>query len=154
MTVHLFGKVDSPCCANFALKKSAVDKSDTLHPSVVKTIDQDFYLDDFLKSHSSAEHLIDTTNTVISTLKQAGFRLTKLVSNSHDIIDKLPSTEIIDQTKISQTDSNQRILGILWDIQNDSYDQLRTSYDQLAIFIQIPNVEYLVYYRQYSTHWE
>ena len=119
MTLYLFGKVDSPCCANFALKKSAVDKSDTLHPSVVKTIDQDFYMDDFLKSHSSAEHLIDTTNTVISTLKQAGFRLTKLVSNSHDIINKLPSTEIIDQTKISQPDSNQRILGILWDIQNN-----------------------------------
>ena len=89
MTAHFFGKVDSPCCANFALKKSAVDISDTLHPSVVKTINQDFHMDDFLKSHSSAEHLIDTTNAVISTLKQAGFRLTKLVSNSHDIINNI-----------------------------------------------------------------
>ena len=77
MIVHLFGKNDSPCVANFALKRAGADKKDITHPSVVTSIDQDFYMDDFLKSDDSEEHLTRITKTVISVLKESGFRLTK-----------------------------------------------------------------------------
>ena len=70
MTVHLFWTIES------LLKKSVLDKSDTLDLAILETIDQDFYMDDFLKSHAPLEYLVNTTNTVISILKQAGFRLT------------------------------------------------------------------------------
>lgn len=67
MTTHLFGKIDSPCCANFALKKRTVHNVDS-NLSVIKAIENDFYMDDFLKSHSSISYLTGTTKSVILPL--------------------------------------------------------------------------------------
>ena len=50
INVHLFGKVDSPCCANWALKKSASDQKDQYDEKGVKSVNLDFYMDDFLNS--------------------------------------------------------------------------------------------------------
>ena len=79
-------KNDSPCVANFALKKSFADKKDIIHPSVVTSIDQDFYMGNFLKSDNSEQHLSRITKTVISVLEESGFRLTKFASNNQDIL--------------------------------------------------------------------
>ena len=72
-------------------------------------------MDDFLKSHSSNKYLKDIAKSVISILKKAGFRLKKFTSNSQDIIDQCPSSEIINQAIISPQnveDSYRKILGI------------------------------------------
>ena len=58
MSTNLFGKIDSPYCANYALKKSTVDNVD-LSPVVIEAIENDFDMDDFLKSHSSNKYLTD-----------------------------------------------------------------------------------------------
>ena len=47
MCVHRFGAVSSGSCAYFALKKTASDAAGA-DPKVLKTIDQDFYVDDTL----------------------------------------------------------------------------------------------------------
>ena len=65
MTTDLFGKIDSPCCVNYALKKNTVNNEDS-NPSVLKAIENDFPMDDFLKSNSSSKYLTDITNSVIS----------------------------------------------------------------------------------------
>ena len=59
-------------------------------------------MDGFLKSHFSNKYLTDITKSVVSNLKNAGFHLTKFTYNSQDIIDQLPSSEIINQPSISQ----------------------------------------------------
>ena len=69
MNVHLFGKNDSPCVANFALKKAGADKKDIKHLSVVTSIDKHFYMDDFLKSNNSEEHLTRITKQLFQYLK-------------------------------------------------------------------------------------
>ena len=122
MNVHLFGKNDSPCVANFALKKAGADKKDIINPSVVTSIDQDFYMDDFLKSDNSEEHLTRITKTIISVLKESGFRLTKFVSNNQDILNQLPETEILNKKAIaeqSDQESTHKALGILWNVKTD-----------------------------------
>ena len=66
-------------------------------------------MDDFLKS-------------VVSNLKNAVFHLSKFTSNSQDIIDQLPSSEIINHTSICQQnveDSYRKILEILRNVQTD-----------------------------------
>ena len=63
--MDLFGKIESPCFANYALKKSTVDNVD-LHPAVIKAIDKEFYMDDFLNYHPSNKYLTDITKSVIS----------------------------------------------------------------------------------------
>ena len=105
-------------------------------------------MDDFLKSHSSIKYLADITNSVISSFKNTGFRLTKFTSNSQDIIDQFPSSEIINQTSISQQnveDSYRKILGILWKIQTDVL-KLRF----IDIVIPTQDGKYLAYFVLYS----
>jgi len=52
MTVHLFGGVSSPSCANFALKRTASDNKARFSPETVETLECSFYVDDCLKGNS------------------------------------------------------------------------------------------------------
>ena len=122
MNVHLFGKNDSRCVANFVLKKAGADEKDIIHPSVVTSTDQNFYMDDLLKSGNSEEHLTRNTKTVILVPKESGFRLTKFVSNNQDILNQLPETEILNKkviTEQSDQESTHNALGILWNLKTD-----------------------------------
>ena len=112
INVHLFGKNDSPCVVNFIIKKIAKDKSDTDHV-VAKSIDEDFYMDDFIKSGNSLETLIHTITSVTNTLSQYSFRLHKWISSNEYLLNKIPESE-----KVSTNQA--KILGINWDIESDN----------------------------------
>ena len=121
MNVHLFGKVDSRCCANWALKKSASDQKDQYHEKVVKSVNLDFYMDDFLNSQPTKKELINLSLKMIKLLAAASFRLTKWISNDRDVIKSLPSSEISD--KIGNLDLKNlpigTAFGVLWDTEKD-----------------------------------
>ena len=73
-------------------------------------------MDDFLKLDNSDKHLTRITKTVISVLKESGFRLTKFVSNNQYILNQLPETEILNKkaiTEQSDQESTHKALGIL-----------------------------------------
>ncbi|XP_035983633.1 uncharacterized protein LOC118557555 [Fundulus heteroclitus] len=55
MTVHLFGAVSSPSCANYALRRTAEDNAQQFPAEVVSTIKHNFYVDDCLKSLPTAD---------------------------------------------------------------------------------------------------
>ncbi|XP_035989441.1 uncharacterized protein LOC118561455 [Fundulus heteroclitus] len=55
MTVHLFGAVSSPSCANYALRRTAEDNAQQFPVEVVSTIKHNFYVDDCLKSLPTAD---------------------------------------------------------------------------------------------------
>ena len=55
MTVHLFGAVSSPSCANFALKKTVADNEADFSSEAVRLVKRDFYVDDRLKSVDSQD---------------------------------------------------------------------------------------------------
>ena len=112
MNVHLFGKNDSPCLVNFAIIQIAKDKYDTDH-IVAKSIDENFYMDNFIKSGNSLETLIHTITSVTNTLSQYGFRLHKWISNNEYLLNKISESE--------KASTNQaKILGINWDIESDN----------------------------------
>ena len=54
MKVHLFGAVSSPGCANFTLKRTADDFEEVFGREPAEFLRDDFYVDDGLKSVSSA----------------------------------------------------------------------------------------------------
>ena len=64
MLVHLFRKVDSPCIANWSIRKAA----DNASPGAKFAINSNFYTDDFLKSMSNENELVKLVREVISVL--------------------------------------------------------------------------------------
>ncbi|XP_068697586.1 uncharacterized protein [Montipora foliosa] len=58
MTVHLFGAVSSPACANYALQRTADDNEDNYGTEVANTVRGNFYVDDVLKSASTEDKAI------------------------------------------------------------------------------------------------
>ena len=46
MTVHPFGAISSPFCANYALRESANKHGDLVHWTMVESVSRNFYADD------------------------------------------------------------------------------------------------------------
>ena len=90
MTVHLFGAVSSPACSNYALRKTADDSAQHFSCDVVNTIKWNFYVDDCLKSLPSVKDAITHVRELCSLLQQGGFRLTKWMSSSREVLESIP----------------------------------------------------------------
>ena len=90
MNVHLFGKVDSPCIANCALRKSGEDSTE----DVKFVLNNNFYMDDYLKSMSNEKDLIGVTCKVVFLLKCHGFNLKKFISISEKVLQSLPQSTL------------------------------------------------------------
>ena len=86
MNVHLFGKVDSLCCCIWALNKSMTDSITDITTRVKDAILEKFYMDDYLGSFDTKKEAIETSQSVTTTLKTGGFRLTKWISNDQEIL--------------------------------------------------------------------
>ncbi|KAJ8352164.1 hypothetical protein SKAU_G00236400 [Synaphobranchus kaupii] len=100
MVVHLFGATSSPSCANFTLRQTAEDGRGTSSPSTVKTVLNNFYVDDCLTSTSKEQEAITLVKDLI-TLDRA-----KEIKNLSLNRDELPM---------------ERALGVDWCIESDSF---------------------------------
>ena len=94
MIVHLFGKNDSPCVANYVVKKCAMDQPNNFDAKTVECVEKDFYMDDFLRSNVSEKYLLTLSKELIEMLSNCSFRLTKWLSNSNIIMSSLPQSEL------------------------------------------------------------
>ena len=121
MKVHILGKIDSPCIANWVIKRIASDQSSQYENEIIETIKQNFYMDDYLDCFQSQEKAIETVHKVIKILSTGGYRLTKWLPNSKHILKTLPPAER--SPKVVNLDLNdipiERALGIVWDPQED-----------------------------------
>ena len=117
MNVHLFGKKDLPCCSQWTLKQTVLEKGCKYPQRVSDTILENFYVDNFLDSFVSEQEAIETMYKIRELLSALGFNLTKFLSNSHKIVKSLPNSILL--SKLVDLDLNkiplERALGILWD---------------------------------------
>ena len=60
MTVHFFGAVSSPGCANFAIRKNTGDLKHEFPSDVLNIVLTNFYVDDCLKSLPSSGAALST----------------------------------------------------------------------------------------------
>ena len=79
MTVHLFGAVSSPACANFALKRTADDNERDLGVEPANFLRKDFYVDDGLKSVPTIAEAV----RLIRLIKEMCRREALIYTNSH-----------------------------------------------------------------------
>ena len=118
MTVHLFGKNDSPCCSNYALKQCAKDQLQS--ENVIECVDNNFYMDDFVKLTSSEKYLLQICQVIIKVLASANFTLHKWITNSSLICETLPRSEVSDKSTDLNEQTIEKILGIIWRIKGDT----------------------------------
>ena len=93
INVHLYGKIDSSCCTNFSLKKTALNQKDAYPANLISKILDNFYKDDCLDSFSNKNSAISTIKDVICSLRTGGFRLQKWIANDREICRSLPVSE-------------------------------------------------------------
>ena len=129
MQSMIFGAKSSPCCANYCLKRTAVDNQATIEKQTFKTVLRDFYMDDLLKSLPTEEDATKLALELIDLLSSGGFRLTKIMSNSRNVLAQLPPEDILctlgeHQPFNLDLDSLplERALGVLWNVQQDSLE--------------------------------
>ena len=90
MTAHVFGGSSSPSCSNFTLRKTAMDNEERYGKDVATILERNFYVDDMLKSFPTAEEAITVIQQVKDLCSNAGFNLTKFVSNNTTVLKSIP----------------------------------------------------------------
>ena len=123
MTTHSFGATDSPSCANFCLKKAAEDHKGRFSDEAVSVVDNDFYIDDFMKSVRTVSEASSLADEVTCLLSEAGFRLTKSTSNSREVLSKIPDADRAKPTLDLDLENLpvERTLGVQWDVEKDTF---------------------------------
>lgn len=125
MTVHHFGAVSSPSCVCYALKQIAKDNKADFPSEVIETINNNFFVDDCLKSVSSEDVAISMVKNLTSLCQKGGFRLAKWISNSRKVLQSV--SEENRAKDIQQLDLDQdklpveRALGLQWSVEADTF---------------------------------
>ena len=116
MMVHIFGAADSPCCANYALRRTALDNRDTCSSLATQSVLQNFYVDDLLTSVETPNVAISLYKELSELLAKGGFHLHKWTSNSTLVMQSIPQSErtIQDVSLAINQLTIQRALGLHW----------------------------------------
>ena len=124
MKVHLFGGVWSPSCCNFVLRRAAEDHRGQYDQDVVDTILNSFYVDDCLKSVDDVERAVCIVQQMCQLLAKGGFRLTKWISNSRDVMLAIPEQDWSNEVQKLDLQHHslpaERALEVRWDVETDT----------------------------------
>ena len=120
-TRHVFGAKSSLTCANYALHQVAKDNT-VNNESVVRTLQRNFYMDDFLKSLRTPQEAIEIYQKVRDILIKGGFNLTKWITSDDEVKSQILETDR--STKVVKTieaePQSSSILGLIWNVDTDS----------------------------------
>ena len=128
MQVVVFGAKSSPAMANYVLQKTAQAHQERATPeseaqaAAVGAVFTNFYMDDFLKSERTPQAAMKMQRELSKLLASGGFRLTKWLSNSREVLESIPSSE----RARGSTDLGlqhlpaEKTLGVIWDSEKDT----------------------------------
>ncbi|XP_068242355.1 uncharacterized protein [Palaemon carinicauda] len=124
MAVHIFGAISSQTIANTALKATA-DKADEKYDSTFgSTTRHNFCVDNCLKSCADVPTAVKFVKDLVSATGEKGFRLSKFVSNSIDVLKALPAEDCSVESDKFDLDTESlmtRALGMLRYLKEDSF---------------------------------
>ncbi|XP_066928973.1 uncharacterized protein [Clytia hemisphaerica] len=130
MCVHTFGSTSSPSCANFALRKAASEGESKYGQEASDTLRKSFYVDDMLKSTEEPSETIELVQNVRSMCQDGGFNLTKVISNSRDVIEAIPENHRVKELQeCLDVLPNDHALGVQWNISEDTLSLRTKTFD-------------------------
>ena len=128
MQVVVFGAKSSPAMANYVLQKTARDYQDQATPesgaeAAATAVHTNFYMDDFLRSERTPEAAVKMQREMTKMLAAGGFRLTKWLSNSRQVLEEVPAAErALGDTDLSRhTLPTAKTLGVIWNSEDDTF---------------------------------
>ena len=123
MSIHatFFESKSSLTCANYDLHQVAKDNAFN-DESLVKTVQRNFYMDNFLNSVRAPQEAIEIYRKLRDILIKGGFNLTKWITSDDEVNSKIPETDR--STKVVKTfeakPQSSSILGLIWNVETDS----------------------------------
>ena len=125
MTVHPFGAVSSPSCANYALRKTADDNEEKFGNAIVDTLRRNFYVDDCLRSVSTEATAKEQIESLREVCTSGGFHLTKFICNRRNVLESIPENERSKDVKALDLQCDdlpiERALGVQWCVKSDTF---------------------------------
>ena len=123
ITVHPFGAKSSPSIACYALREAATQHGSDLSPEARRTVLENFYVDDVLKSTSDEPTAIKLIQELKLLCQRGGFKLTKFTSNSAAVVASVGpearSKALTSWTDRSESMPEERALGVKWETEGD-----------------------------------
>ena len=104
-TRHVFEAKSSPTCANYALHQVAKDNAKE-DDNLVKAVQRNFYMDEFLKSVGTPQEAIEIYQKVREILNKGGFNLTKRITKHDQVKSQIPETERSTKVVVSKQNHN------------------------------------------------
>lgn len=124
MVVHLFGAVSSPACSNVALHQTVKDNKEQFSEETTATLLRNFYVDDCLKSVTTVQAAMQRVQDLMELCQKGGFRLTKWISNSREVLASVPeddrAKEVKDMDLTGDNLPTERALGVSWFVEEDT----------------------------------
>ena len=117
LCVHFFGGRWCSAASAFCLRKAADTFSPT--PLVRELIYKSFYVDDCTSSHQKEREMEEVLFGAKNTLIQAAMDLTKIVSNSQTLMEKVPEVDRAPEAKVIGENVLSKTLGVRWDVSRD-----------------------------------
>ena len=89
----------------------------------MSTVEQNFYIDNCLKSVQTPHFAVRLVQELTELLKKGGFRLTKRVSNSREVVESIPEKEraTLDKNLDFEDLPIERALGIQWNASSGTF---------------------------------
>ncbi|XP_075170485.1 uncharacterized protein LOC142242852 [Haematobia irritans] len=125
------------------------DVADT-YPLASKIIRENLYVDDVLAGAHTVEDAIKSRKELLLALDSAGFQLMKWSSNNHNVIQDLPSEQVLPLNWLDLSgDSSTKTLGVRWNISGDYF-----TFNQPTIDVRqtTPKEKFYLLLQNYLTH--
>ena len=121
MEVMTFGAACSPCSAQFAKNKNALE-FENQYPRAVKSILNHHYVDDLLDSTDSVKDAIRLAKDVANVHKKGGFLIRNFRSNSSEVLLNIQDLEESVPAESQRIQSlTEKVLGMWWVTETDEF---------------------------------
>ena len=117
LCVHFFGGRWCSAASAYCLRKAADTYSPT--PQVRELIYRSFYVDDCTSSHKKEREMEAALFGIKDTLMEAHMNLTKIVSTSQSLMEKVPENDRAPEAKALGENVLSKALGVRWDVGRD-----------------------------------
>ena len=135
---HIFRAKNSPICANYALKRVGLD-NEREYPIAAKAIQNNFYMENFIKSVETPEEAFGVLNQLQPLLSRHGFELKKRINNNDTVTEAIPEDlKSISNTKQVEVEPNTEgssVLGLQWTVTDDSLQVWRGTNKEVEALI-------------------